>query len=212
MKPTHLLALIALAAFAGAPGAAQPVEDEFFVNFDQEGFVDGEGTGYVGPNGEHWFYYPNTDWWNIWFYNAEFDWDKWKLIETVFEVEPYTPFGTGYIEIVYNWSSPAWSELVPPPQNPPLPDDVIDPEMEALYIERSGEPEWGEHYLYRGPVTDLMQLTDVFEIPFYNPEWLSIDVRGFDFHLSGWVWHECIPEPGTLALLMVGMIAATRRR
>ena len=72
-------------------------------------------------------------------------------------------------------------------------------------------------------------------IPDYNPEWVSIDVRVYAWeeiempgplpedppmfewvpmqvNIDGDIWHECVPEPATLALMLFGGLALLRCR
>jgi len=90
------------------------------------------------------------------------------------------PGQPGFIELALNYSTDLWSLEGQPPGDsmPPLP----------------GVPE--EPYI--GRVTLFM--SDVFEghyvvdyvLPDYNPEWVSIDVRGFNFDIPmGLIVHAC---------------------
>ena len=157
-------------------------QDDFWVEVDYEGNAQGGGSGY---NDGEWYYYPNTDWWNIWFYDHPYDPDREKGINISFTIS-----GSGNAEIVFNWSTGDWS-VQGVPGRPPLPEDVIDPVLEELYIVRS-EP------IFIGPVTGSTVVNQYFEIPEYNPEWISIDIRGMNFDITnGIIEHVCLqPESG----------------
>jgi len=164
----------ALALLAAPASAIEIVGDEYWVIVDTSGgVVDGGGSGF---NGGEWYYYQNTGWWNQWFYNAPFSWDRWKEIDVFMEVLPILP--DAYGEITINWSSPEWPSGPMVPPSPPLPP--LTPEEEERYIRRLDPP------LYAGPVTEpfIIELSDII-IPDYNPEWVSIDVRGYGFGI-GW--------------------------
>lgn len=193
-----VFAVTASLLFASRP--VQAVEDTYWVTIDMGGgVVEGGGSGY--GDGEWYEYTPGTGWINQWFYNAPFDWDRWKLIHVTMDIVPYWP--GAYAEVTVNWSTPEWSEQVPPPTGPPLPG--VD---EALYIIRM------EPYLFEGDVSTTVHINvDNIIIPDYNPEWVSIDVRGYGFGIeNGYIWHECIPEPGSMALIGIGLLALTRRK
>ena len=168
-----------------------PITNAFWVSFDATGNFVGGGGDDAYPGGDSgWFYYPLTEWWNIWFYNAPFDPERYKKILIDFDVVPYEPSLPSYIEVALNWSTPAW----PPGEPPPVPP-FDPPEAETLFIARH-----------------TILLTDYFEgpysfaytIPDYNPEWVSVDVRGWNFNVEGVIIHQCIPEsPVTLDLAFV---------
>jgi hypothetical protein len=157
---------------------APKMTDSFWVRVDTLGEAVGGGSGY---NGGNWYYYPNTNWWNEWFYDHPFDPDRMKVIDVNFTILPLVP-GPSWATVAYNWSTPDW----PDPCNPPLPP--LDPCDEDLYIERSI---FFESDLLLWP--QIVQ--DHFEIPDYNPEWISIDVNGFNFEIiDGWFDHACLPK------------------
>lgn len=198
----RLLALVAVLCLT-MPASATLYEDDWFLTMDiDQNILDGGGTGY--DNGT-WFEYPNYGWWNQWFYNDPFDPNRWKEIHVEFELQVIDPTLDSYFEIVINWTTPEWSMLGV--GNPPLPEDVQDPFLEDLYIGRSDAII---------QVFTLLETPEFFEFDFtlwdYNPEWVSIDVWGYNFDVTGTIWHECVPAPGVLALLGICGLIPRRRR
>jgi hypothetical protein len=166
-------------------GVSLAVEDTYYVEVDTTGqVISGGGSGY---NGGMWYYYPLTDWWNQWFYNAPYDENRRKEMSVSLTIQPLDRQFPGFAEIAYNWSTGDWSALGN--NRPPLPTDFTSPDIEDKYIRRST--------FYTGTFTGIQQITDRFEIPDYNPEWVSIDLRGENFQIvegDGWINHRCLPK------------------
>lgn len=163
-------------------------QDEAWIPVDFAGEPILEGSGGTGFEST-WFEYPEEDpnWWNMWFYNDPYDPNRKKLISGIFVVDRLDPSIEGYVEIVLNWSTPAWSALQD--STPPLPEDV-ESVPENTYIIRS-EPIL-EGVVPEGGIVQQILSSDPFEILDYNPEWISIDVRGNGFYLSySYLEHIC---------------------
>ncbi len=160
-------------------------DDQFTMEMDENGQVIGfEGSGY---NHGQWYYYPNTNWWNVWFYDHRKDVSRKKIVNSTITIQPRLPDLPSYVEIVLNWSTPSWPGF-PETDRPPLPSDVPDIETENLYITRSES-------FYNGQLTEATTISiDNFIIENFNPEWLSIDVRGSNFIISGNIHHICFKE------------------
>lgn len=175
-----------------------PITDDFWVEVGEDGVIGGGGSGF---NGGEWYYYPNTDWWNVWFYDHPFDPERWKEIDIVFTIAPLDPTLPSWAEVTYNWSTP----LYPPnPGQPPLPDG-LPPELEEEWIVRAPS-------IIAEELIGEICVMDSIIIPDYNPEWISVDIRGYNFILDGCITHECIPEPATMSLLVLGGIGMLVRR
>jgi hypothetical protein len=217
---------LALALALGVGSAAADtleVYDNFWVQMGPDGqVVGGGGTGYNPTGGEGvWYEYPASGWWNQWFYDHPFSWERWKVICVCFTVAPYDPAVGGpgasplpepyTIEVAINWSTPLWSgeEEGGTTTAPPLPEPGWTLDDELLYIERETVLQ------YTGTEPYEFMLCE-FIIPDYNPEWVSIDIRGTNFQImDGVIWHACvIPEPATMSLLGIGIaaLAVTRIR
>jgi len=185
--------------------------DWFTVVVDANGTATGDCSGYQSQ----WFYYPESGWWNQWFFDGKYDPDRFKVVHVEFTLHGLIPDGGvntqpdfGWAEIVFNWTTPAWDLLGM--ERPPLPQDFINPAggtiPEDLYIGRSALLDVAGPGYYEFDYT----------IPWYNPAWVSLDVRGVDFAIGsvpGWIYHSCIvPEPGTLSLLGIGVAGLVARR
>ncbi len=155
---------------------AQPLTNDFNIQIDPSGvLLEGGGTGAFG---EGWFFYPEYEWWNIWFYDHPFAPERRKTGRIEFDLLPFVA-GPTYFEIAVNWSTDIWSlEQPPADSSPPLPgvneDDFIG--RKSLFVTQSPEG----HYVLP------------YEIPDYNPEWVSVDVRGYNFVIPvGFIQHIC---------------------
>ncbi len=154
----------------------------FDVYFDATGTPeDWESSNYYG---EGWYRYEY--WWNMWFYNNPFTYDKPKeiFIDRLW-VAVYGP--QPYAEFAINWSTPEWDEL--DMGRPPLPSDG----NEELYIGRE----------IIGPLP-LETLLEFYHTIPYNPEWVSIDFWAQDVVINGWVYHECVPTSMDMAFVITG--------
>jgi len=157
-------------------GGGDMIVNAFFVEFDEQGnFMTGGGENAFD---EGWYYYPWYDWWNVWFYDHPFAYDRYKTVHIEFDIFPHAP-GPTWIELAVNWSTDIWSLEQPPGDSaPPLPG--VD---EDLYI--------GREILFASDYPEGHYFFD-FVIPDYNPEWVSIDVRGFNFIIpEGFIAHTC---------------------
>jgi len=205
-----LLAIV-LAALICSTACAETYTGNFDIriggstSFWMNQFEGGGGSGYnSGGETGPWFLYPDTEvmsddhgnqelpgfsaWWNQWFYDGNLRPGYYKLVDLSFDYQPLNPdSGPGWASITVNWSTDAWT---PEQGRPPLPDDeqFIGQYIGRLEVDRLD---------VFGP--DHYSISDVLlDLP-YNPEWVSIDVRGYNFELAnGQIVHECVPEPGTL--------------
>ncbi len=149
-------------------------------------FLNGFGDDAYGDG---WYFYENFGWWNVWFYDHPLDFSRMKRVYLNGMVQKVEPSLPSYIEIAVNWSTPNNPPGGPPPI-PPLP-----PDQEHLLIGRATVFEMQD---YVGPIEQLF-----FEILEYNPEWVSVDVRGFNFVFDGVIEHVCLlrdPQPQSLDL------------
>lgn len=185
---------------------AQPSNDNFWIKLDPRlTEPTGGGTGWEDPaSGQQWFYYPDTNWWNQWFYDGRPDPERWKYIDYVVQIEssPIDPNQTDptaeWVMVALNWSNMQFPETGP---NGPPPMPCDEGAIERAIIFEGFVLTW-----------DQVTLQDRFVIPDYNPEWVSIDVMtDFMFsenviEISGGLVHECVPEPSTVALVLMGAL------
>jgi dockerin type I repeat protein len=178
-----LMVLALTVAFWDTPTQAQPVEDDYWVKVirDPAGggiTVDGGGSGY---DGGQWYEY-DSGWWNQWFYNAPFDPERKKEIEVLMTIQPLDY--DNWVTIAINWSTDKWP---PGDPNPPLPPLLPGPEEDFI----------GRYTIFDGPIQNIQTIWERIYILDYNPEWVSIDVRGYNFEIldtdPGKIWHECLP-------------------
>ena len=159
------------------PAMAQQTIDNFYVTVGSGVVMSGGGSGY---NGGEWYVYPSM-WINQWFYDHPLDFTKGKIVHIEFDWTAMDPSCTSDITVALNWSTPEWSYLGNGTELPPLPG--VD---EALYI-------------VRVPFVDECRIApEINHVVFdyvvynYNPEWVSIDVRGCNFVITnGVIVHEC---------------------
>lgn len=166
-----------------------------------------------------WYRYPQAGttqplpWWNEWFWNDPYIRPGGKWIDVSFNYKLLNPNLAGDVFVTINWTNGQWVGRDAPPtwSDPP----AYDPE---LYIERLTDPEYNlnlDNWRIRLPAGSLpgSWSSGRYWLPIdYNPEWVSVDVRG-DGNVGIWsgvILHECVPEPTTLALLAIGSLAAIR--
>jgi hypothetical protein len=154
---------------------------------------DGNFAGGGGTNafGQGWYFYPQSGWWNIWFYDNPFTYEHTKQGWIQGMLMPVDPLQPTQVTVALNWSTDAWSLQQPPPAGPPLPG--VD---EGLYI--------GRQIIYQGPVPPTgIEIYEAILLQ-YNPEWVSIDVQGANFTFNGRISHECYRTSLDLSFVIQG--------
>ncbi|MFH1686040.1 MAG: hypothetical protein ABIE70_00790 [bacterium] len=172
------------------PPAQQQVVNAFWFEVGPDGVPMGGGENAYGDG---WYFYPEFAWWNIWFYDHPLALDRYKEVLLVFDI--FTTGPGSFAEIAVNWSTDAWSLIGNPPgeRRPPLPGEG----PEELFIGRQ-------------TVFQMPEPMGHYEIPMvidqYNPEWVSIDIRGINYTIpQGFIIHECAGygvEPLDLAFVI----------
>ena len=158
----------------------EPTVNTFWVTLNPDGtFGGGGGTGFWG---EGWYFYPQSEWYNIWFYDHPLNYDRAKEIVYTFAITKVDPEEDSYVEFAANWSTDLWSIEGNPPgdRRPPLPSD---PGADS-YI--------GREIILAGPNLEGSRELR-FVVRDYNPEWVSVDVRGYNVEIGkGVIYHSCV--------------------
>jgi len=159
---------------------------------DQNGdYVMGQGDGYGGGT---WYYYPATGWWRQWFYN-----------------EPYSPNREGYLyyrvfitandysrsvsfDVYFNWVTPEWSRLGR--NRPPLPDDAPTASDEDKYMDSEELQALDSVFLGSPSSPGSVEPQKSWTIRQYNPDWVSIDIRGRNVDIHRGAMRECRAKDG----------------
>ena len=177
------IACICILLISASDATAQ-LSDSFFITIDSYNeIVEEGGTGYDYGN---WEEYP-SHWIITWFYDHPFDPERGKIIHIEFDAVVLNAGQPGNLDFAVSWSTPEWSDLGYGDYWPPW---VTAPEFnEPLYIEKSillddhTVPEEITHYIFDYTIYD------------YNPEWISVDVRGENVMITnGVITHECVVE------------------
>jgi hypothetical protein len=192
MKTFRVSVAVIISAFmlSVAGGAWGDAGSDWFEITFSPGFTPSHyaGSGYSDESGyAPWYWYPNTEWYNQWFYNGPLDQARWKVISGCFLVRGTQ--ASNSVEAVLNWSTEEW----PPGGPPPLPP--LSPAEETLYIHRTS-------LIAEATNVSTVAWTPFFfyeEVVGYNPEWVSIDILGNDVEIEGVIYHACLPQtdPGT---------------
>jgi hypothetical protein len=159
---------------------------------DQNGdYVTGQGDGYGGGT---WYYYPATGWWRQWFYN-----------------EPYSPDREGYLyyrvfitandyarsvsfDVYFNWATPEWSKLGR--NRPPLPGDAPTASDEDKYMDSEELQALDSVFLGSPSSPGSIEPNKSYTIRQYNPDWVSIDIRGRNVDIHRGAMRECRAKDG----------------
>lgn len=165
----------------------ETISNNFWLTMLPGGVFGGGGgsDAFTDPtNGDQWFYYPESRWWNVWFYDHPYDPNRLKIIHIVLDIEKSDPDIPNNIMFAVNWSTDVWSlEMNPPGEDriPPLPGvNQVD-----NFIGR---------YTLLNMQDAVGRYTFDFVLPDYNPEWVSIDVQGENFVIleTSVIEHSCV--------------------
>jgi len=132
---------------------------------------------YVSPAGVQWF--------NIWFYDDPLDLTRMKKIRMGFYVHQFLPdpAAPGQLFYVVNWSTPTY---------PPIPQYPQPGQEEFIMRSQTNGP---VPVPFGPPPGQWIELS--FEIPDYNPAWVSVDIFGQNIMIE----MAAIPPPAGSPLL-----------
>ncbi|MCD6162147.1 MAG: hypothetical protein J7K40_07015 [candidate division Zixibacteria bacterium] len=123
--------------------------------------------------GEGWYYYPESNSWNIWFYDHPMDTTRKKIIRIEFDIVKYTHSWPSMAVVSLCWSNQLWVDTTSPPVES-LEEEFIDSEI-ILAAEN-----------YEGLWTYVLDIED------FNPAWVSVKIQGNNFSLmNGVIDHAC---------------------
>lgn len=165
---------------------------------DDGNLVEGEGHGY---NDGTWYHYPQTEWYRQWYYNQPYTADREGYLKYEVYIKAVDRTKLTYVEVNFNWTTPEWSQLGL--NRPPLPGDVATADKEARYMSSR------RVYLVDGWYIGTIEPIYSHIIKEYNPEWISIDVRGRNAYLFRGAMHECRDKQGTCCNRYTGECSLT---
>ena len=171
---------------SGGDGWAMPgTSERWFAYPQEEPITDDRGNVEQGPYG--------ATWWNEWWYDDPYDPDRVKKISISFNYELTDPQQEGYAKIAVNWSTTDWSLNPPGGVNPSLEPPLSDFDPANPSVAWVGRWDIMQVPLNPDNPSGTFTLRDVkLPVP-YNPEWVSIDIRGYNFMINGGRFvHECV--------------------
>ncbi len=159
---------------------------------DQNGdYVTGQGDGYGGGT---WYYYPASGWWRQWFYNEPYDPDRegylyYRVFITANDYSRSVSF-----DVRFNWATPEWSKLGY--NRPPLPGDAPTESDESKYMDGEELQALDSVFLGNPSSPGSVEPQKSCTIYQYNPDWVSIDIRGRNVDIHRGAMRECRPKGG----------------
>jgi hypothetical protein len=152
------------------------------IAFDGSGnYLYGDGHGYGGGT---WYFYPQTEWWRQWYYNEPYSTYRQGYLEYQVYIKAVDSRLPSSAEIRFNWSTAQWSGLRE--SHPPLPGDVPTTATESAYMQ-------SKHlFLVDNAFIGTIEPIASYTIREYNPEWVSIDVRGRNVCMYRGAFHWCV--------------------
>lgn len=149
--------------------------------------LDAGGDPILGDgDGDGWHYYPTSGYHRMWFYNGPYSAARKGVLNYHVYIEPVDLNTPASVDMRFNWTTPQWSQL--DVGRPPLPDDVQTSAQEEQYMA-------GEHlYTVPGSFFETIEPITSHTVEAYNPEWVSIDIKGRNVYVFRGAFHECLPK------------------
>jgi hypothetical protein len=187
-SPPRWFAIAAAVVITSVAVAQNDIEDPssfpgvwYRVAFDSSGnYLRGDGDGYGAGT---WYFYPQSGWWRQWFYNEPYDAGRQGYLEYQVYIKAVDRRLPSSAEIQFNWSTPQWSGLRS--GRPPLPGDAPTTATESAYMQCKRLFQVDDAQI--GTIEPIASYT----IREYNPEWVSIDVRGRNVTIYRGAFHWC---------------------
>jgi hypothetical protein len=158
---------------------------------DNGNYVTGQGDGYGGGT---WYYYPASGYFRQWFYNNPYDPDRegylyYRVFITANDYAKSVSF-----DVRFNWVTPEWSRLGR--SHPPLPGDAPTASDEAKYMASEELQALDSVFLGNPQKPGSVEPNKSYVIHQYNPDWVSIDIRGHNCDIHRGAMHECRGKQG----------------
>ncbi len=164
----------------------------FRIVLDHNGdYVQGEGDGYGGGT---WYYYPASGCWRQWFYNEPYSPDREGLLYYRVFITANDYARSVSFDVRFNWATPQWSQLGR--NRPPLPDDAPTESDEAKYMDSEEFQALDSVFLGNPENPGSVEPNKELTIGQYNPDWVSIDIRGRNVDIHRGVMRECRAKGG----------------
>jgi hypothetical protein len=142
-------------------------------------------TGSTNGYGSSWYYYPYSQWWNIWLDNGRYDWHRKKDIWILLFVKKRNAGESAYAEFLTGGATVDWMADPNGSIRPPLPGDAHTLELEERYIDRTADP------CVIVPTTSYQAVYIHIVLP-WNPRWVFLDIRGYNYDIiGGIIIHRC---------------------
>lgn len=158
---------------------------------DNGNFDTGQGDGYGGGT---WYYYPTSGYYRQWFYNDPYDPDRegYLYYRVFITANDYSKSVT--FDVRFNWATPAWSEQGL--GHPPLPGDCPTADLEDEYMDGEELQALESVFLGTPAKPGSVEPNKSWRIRNYNPDWVSIDVKGKNCDVHRGAMHECQAKEG----------------
>ena len=159
-----------------------PEVDRFWLDINTQGnIVPANSGGTANEPGEDGTWRLYTDmvtgqsYYSIWFYNSHLDMYGMNKMKMGFYVQKSNPIAAANVSFIVSYSTPDWD---PDTTGFPMPDD-------EEFILRS--PANGPYILtVTGQNKQWFELE--FDIPDYNPEWISVSIIGSNIKIANTTW------------------------
>jgi hypothetical protein len=159
-----------------------PKVNRYWLDINTQGDIGPANSGgtanEIGEDGTWYFYNdPETEqsWYSVWFYNNSLDMYGMNKMKMGFYVQKGVPFGAANVSFAVSYSDPEWD-----PETPefPMPDDE-----EFILRSTLNGP-----YSVTGTATNKQWFELEFDIPDYNPEWISVNIFGSNIKIDNTTW------------------------